>query len=43
MPLHELLKVTATTRASFALYNTTQEVDALCEAIEFARKVFRRK
>jgi len=43
MPLHELLKVTATTRASFALYNTLAEVDALCEAIEYARKVFRRK
>ncbi len=42
MPLHELLKVTATTRASFALYNTLDEVDALCEAIQYARKVFRR-
>jgi selenocysteine lyase/cysteine desulfurase len=35
--------VSATTRASFALYNTAEEVDALCEAIEYARKVFRRK
>jgi cysteine desulfurase/selenocysteine lyase len=43
MPLHEWLKVSATTRASFALYNTAEEVDALCEAIEYARKVFRRK
>lgn len=43
MPLHEFLKVTATTRASFALYNTMEEVDAFCEAIEYARKVFRRK
>jgi cysteine desulfurase/selenocysteine lyase len=42
MPLHELLKVTATTRASFAFYNTADEVDALCEAIQYARKVFRR-
>ena len=41
MPLHELLKVTATTRASFAFYNTLAEVDALCEAIRYARKVFR--
>jgi len=41
MPLHELLKVTATTRASFAFYNAPEEVDALCEAIEYARKVFR--
>ena len=42
MPLHELLKVNSTTRASFALYNTLAEVDALCEAILYARKVFRR-
>lgn len=41
MPLHEWLKVTATTRASFAFYNTIEEVDALCEAIHYARKVFR--
>lgn len=43
MPLHEWLGVNATTRASFALYNTQAEIDALCEAIEYARKVFRRK
>lgn len=42
MPLHEWLKVTATTRASFAIYNTPAEIDALCDAIEYARKVFRR-
>ena len=42
MPLHDLLQVTATTRASFAFYNTAAEVDALCEAIQYARKVFRR-
>jgi cysteine desulfurase/selenocysteine lyase len=42
MPLHDWLKVTATTRASFAFYNTPAEVDALCEAIQYARKVFRR-
>ena len=42
MPLHEWLKVTATTRASFALYNTPAEIDALREAIEYAQKVFRR-
>lgn len=41
MPLHEWLKVTATTRASFAFYNTVEEVDLLCEAIQYARKVFR--
>ncbi len=43
MPLHEWLQVTATTRASFAFYNTLAEVDALCEAIQYARKVFRLK
>ncbi|MSR57901.1 MAG: cysteine desulfurase [Planctomycetaceae bacterium] len=43
MPLHEWLGVTATTRASFALYNTHAEIDALCEAIQYARQVFRRK
>lgn len=43
MPLHEWLKVSATTRAGFAFYNTAGEIDALCEAIEYARQVFRRK
>jgi cysteine desulfurase / selenocysteine lyase len=42
MPLHERLQVNATTRASFALYNTLDEVAALCEAIQYARKIFRR-
>jgi len=41
MPLHELLGVTATTRASFAGYNTRQDIDVLIEAIEFARKKLR--
>lgn len=41
MLLHEWLKVPATTRASFALYNTEAEVDALADAIQFARKKFR--
>jgi len=41
MPLHNLLGLTATTRASFACYNTTAEVDALAEAVRFARKKFR--
>jgi cysteine desulfurase/selenocysteine lyase len=38
MPLHDLLKVPATTRASFAFYNTREDVDALIEGIHFARK-----
>lgn len=41
MPLHERLGLNATTRASFALYNTAAEVDLLCEAVQYARKVFR--
>lgn len=41
MPLHDLLKISATTRASFAFYNTPAEVDALCDAIHYARQVFR--
>ncbi|MBZ0279697.1 MAG: cysteine desulfurase [Anaerolineae bacterium] len=40
MPLHEHLKVSATARASFYLYNTTSEVDALIEALYKARKTF---
>jgi cysteine desulfurase/selenocysteine lyase len=38
MPLHDLLKVQATTRASFAFYNNRDDVDALIEGIHFARK-----
>lgn len=41
MPLHALLGVTATTRASFAAYNTMQDVDALISAIQFARERLR--
>lgn len=41
MPLHDLLDVTSTARASFAFYNTTTEVDALIDALQKARKVFR--
>lgn len=41
MPLHEKYGLTATARASFAFYNTRQEVDALCEGILAARRVFR--
>jgi cysteine desulfurase/selenocysteine lyase len=38
MPLHALLGVSATVRASFAFYNTLAEVEALAEGIEGARK-----
>ncbi len=43
MPLHLRLNAPATSRASFYLYNTTEEVDALATAIEETQKVFRRK
>ena len=33
MPLHEKLNLPATARASFYLYNTTEEVDSLVAAI----------
>ena len=42
MPLHEYLDQPATARASFGLYNTLEEVDALAEAILYAKQVFRR-
>ncbi len=42
MPLHDRLGVRASARASFALYNIPGEVDCLTEAIEGARRVFRR-
>ena len=38
--LMERFGVTATARASFALYNTEAEVDALIDAVHAARKVF---
>ncbi|MBA3868182.1 MAG: cysteine desulfurase [Anaerolineae bacterium] len=40
MPLHEHLHVNATARASFYLYNTPAEVDALITALHNARKTF---
>lgn len=40
MPLHHALDLTATTRASFYLYNTTSEVDRLVEAVNDVLKKF---
>jgi len=40
MPLMDHLGVGATCRASFGLYNTTEEVDALISALELARDLF---
>jgi cysteine desulfurase / selenocysteine lyase len=40
MPLMQRLGLAATARASFALYNTRQEVDALAEGLESVRRIF---
>ncbi len=39
-PLMQHLGVTATARASFALYNTVEEIDVLVQALEDCRKMF---
>ncbi len=40
MPLLQRFGVTSTCRASFALYNTFEEVDALADALDRAQKLF---
>ncbi|MGZ9809655.1 cysteine desulfurase [Pseudoroseicyclus sp. H15] len=40
MPLMEHMGVTATARASFAMYNTEEEVDRLVSALEFCHELF---
>jgi len=40
MPLMQYMKLDATTRASFYLYNTEEEVDKLTESIKKAQEVF---
>jgi len=40
MPLHEHYGITASARASFAMYNTREEVDALVRALEKTREMF---
>jgi len=39
-PLMEFLNVPATSRASFYIYNTKEEVDVFTDALEKARKIF---
>ena len=39
-PLHDKLGVAASARASFYLYNTTDEIDALIEGLNDARQIF---
>ena len=41
--LHQRLNLTATARASFGVYNTKEDIDILCKAIENCRKVFELK
>ncbi len=41
MPLHSVLGITASARASFYLYNTKEEIDKLAEAIHKVIKVFK--
>ncbi|RJL18057.1 aminotransferase class V-fold PLP-dependent enzyme [Paracoccus siganidrum] len=40
MPLMEFYGITASARASFGMYNTVAEVDALVEALSFCRELF---
>jgi len=39
-PLHDVLGASASARASFYLYNTREEVDALVDAVDEARQIF---
>jgi len=41
--LHERLNLTATARASIGVYNTKEDIDILCKAIENCRKIFELK
>jgi len=40
MPLMERMGVSATVRVSFGLYNQTQDIDALIEAIQLSKRLF---
>ncbi|MGB8252010.1 MAG: aminotransferase class V-fold PLP-dependent enzyme, partial [Anaerolineaceae bacterium] len=40
MPLHDILGIQASSRASFYLYNTMSDIDALVDGIYKAKKVF---
>jgi len=42
-PLHRSLDVAATLRASFYVYNTMEEVDALVDALATARRLYQRR
>jgi cysteine desulfurase/selenocysteine lyase len=40
MPVMDFFKLPATARASFAFYNTFEEIDRLCAAVQRARSIF---
>jgi len=42
MPLHQHCKVVASTRASFYLYNTFEEVDRLIDGLYKVKELFAR-
>ena len=42
MPLHERLGISASTRASFYLYNTPEEVERLAAGLREVRRIFDR-
>src|SRR5437762_9217126 len=42
-PLHRSLDVAATLRASFYIYNSADEVDALVDALDTARRLYQRR
>ena len=41
MPLHERFKITASTRASFYLYNDEEDIDHLIKGLEKVQQIFR--
>ncbi len=41
MPLHDRLRIPASARASFYVYNTKEDVDRLIEGILFCKKIFK--
>ena len=40
MPLHDILKIPASSRASFYLYNSKEDIDSLVEGLYHVKKVF---
>jgi cysteine desulfurase/selenocysteine lyase len=40
MPLHERLELSATARASFGVYTTTADIDALADGLKQVQKLF---